>query len=333
MARGESEEAIRYLELALAEAPTDPYAINRLGALYRHLGETDQAIAYFKSGLEVNPTNTHILSELALTLHLCGNDAEAAHYFTAAEQNRNVGNITGLIEHLQAAVTPGVVIAGLAHEVNNLLEEIHLSLELIRAQLGAPEPEIARALANAGDIGDCALRIHHLLGHFNKRARRKKVSKDRVPVRQMIDFAFDLLAKRLKEAGIRKELRIERPEPPSLLCYQLEMEQLFLNLVANAADALIEAETEDPVIRARVRTVPEPPGLTIQIEDNGPGMPKAVVKRVFDFSFSTKANGRGVGLWLCQFAAETAGGHLSLDSELGKGTTFSLYLPMTEGER
>lgn len=333
MARGKLDEAIVCFDRILKEAPTDPYALNRLGATHRQRGCPAEAIHCFQGALKTNDCNTHVLSELALTHYQLGHEPQAAHYFKEAERYRNFGNqISGLVAHLATRTTPGVAVAGLAHEVNNVLDSMHMTLALAVSDLD--EPSIDRATINRrlGQIRDGADRIHRLVGHFGKLARKDIPQDDEVSIQQLVEFAFDLLGEKLRGKGISWDIRVSPEDLPHISCNQLELEQVFVNLVSNAYEALSTSVERKPHITVEIGPEEGGQGITVRFSDNGPGIPTDVASRVFEFYFSTKNTGTGVGLWLCQFAIERAGGSIELETSLDKGTTFIINLPM-QGER
>ena len=106
---------------------------------------------------------------------------------------------------------------------------------------------------------------------------------------------------------------------------RVELEQVFINLFANARDAL--TSTPEPRIIVGL-TQSSDKDITLTFSDNGEGISKENLKRVFDSLFTTKDEGTGLGLWLCYSVIEQQmNGSIKVESELGKGTTFILRLP------
>lgn len=120
---------------------------------------------------------------------------------------------------------------------------------------------------------------------------------------------------------------------PMIPCYIGEMNQVFLNILVNAAHAIGGANRDAGIIR--VKTTLENPFLRIDISDNGTGIPEAIRDRIFDPFFTTKEVGKGTGQGLAlAFATVTERHHgkLQVNSKEGEGTTFSLFLPLTQNE-
>ena len=124
------------------------------------------------------------------------------------------------------------------------------------------------------------------------------------------------------------------PDLPPVPCFPGELNQVILNLVVNAAHAIQEAkEKGDPDRQGRIRisTRKEGEEVVIRVEDNGTGIPEAIRQRIFEPFFTTKPIGKGTGQGLAiahSVIVDKHKGHLRLESELGKGTTFIIALPL-----
>ena len=111
---------------------------------------------------------------------------------------------------------------------------------------------------------------------------------------------------------------------PIVASDQAQLQQVFLNLISNAIDAIGK---EGRVLVTSLRAADD---ILVQVTDNGPGIPEDTRKRVFDPFFTTKQSGKGtgLGLWISYSIIEKMGGSLSLSSRVGTGTTFTVKLPI-----
>ena len=117
---------------------------------------------------------------------------------------------------------------------------------------------------------------------------------------------------------------------PSILCFPGQLNQVFLNLIVNAAHAIAEAKREGGG-KIYVSSSAENGVVTISVSDNGLGIPEHIRHRVFDPFFTTKAVGKGTGQGLAisrAIVVDAHGGTLSFETELGQGTTFTIRLPV-----
>jgi two-component system NtrC family sensor kinase len=134
----------------------------------------------------------------------------------------------------------------------------------------------------------------------------------------------------LMEPRFRNEIEVEREfgELPRMRCYAGQLNQVILNLLMNACDALGERGT------IRIRTRRRGEGVRLEFSDDGPGIPPESLSRIFDPFYTTKpvGAGTGLGLSLSHSIIERHGGRLAVDSEVGVGTTFAIDLPIVAPE-
>ena len=160
-----------------------------------------------------------------------------------------------------------------------------------------------------------------------------------------LDSTLLILKYRLKGNEHRPEIKVVKDygELPVIDCFPGQLNQVFMNLLANAIDIFDEAAEQSSfaemkdiaqVITVRTEVGTDPNGerktVTIRIGDNGKGMSEAVRARVFDHLYTTKGVGKGTGLGLAiaqQIVVEKHGGSLTVASELGQGTEFCIQLP------
>jgi PAS domain S-box-containing protein len=229
--------------------------------------------------------------------------------------------------HVCRLSTMGEVATGMAHELNQPLAAIsnYASGCGRRLRGGNAEPE---ELAQAMDrIGTQARRA----GEIIKRLRAL-VGKQ-APVRARVDLN-DLLAEvsafaefEIAKAGLRVELDLAEAAI-LVLVDRVQIEQVLLNLMRNALDALEEVPTERRRLALRART--ENGWALALVEDSGPGITPEVMARLFDPFFTTKINGMGMGLPISQTILDNHGGKLSVSSAVGAGTCFQVRLPLSQ---
>jgi signal transduction histidine kinase len=142
-----------------------------------------------------------------------------------------------------------------------------------------------------------------------------------VDLHEEIDRTLALMGPRLKN---RIEVERDYGDLPRVRCYAGQLNQVFLNLFINACDAIEERGT------IRITTRPNEGGVRIEVHDDGPGISEEVQNRIFDPFFTTKpiGVGTGLGLSLSHGIVDRHNGRLSVESELGRGTTFIIDLPL-----
>ena len=250
----------------------------------------------------------------------------------------------------------GGLAAGMAHEINNPLGAILHNVQNIRRRLSNELPKnIEQATAAGVDLAAINQYLHardipklldgiqqagtraakivtHMLS-FSRRSNRQMSPCD-LPalIEQALDIAsndFDLaLGFDFKGQAIIRQFDLQLGPVPGI---PNELEQVLLNLLKNAAQAIHQRKDPSEPGRITLRTKLNPPWAEIQVEDNGAGMPEHVRKRIFEPFFTTKEVGQGTGLGLCvsYFIITTNHkGQMEVHSTMGQGTCFTLRLPL-----
>jgi two-component system NtrC family sensor kinase len=223
--------------------------------------------------------------------------------------------------------TVGELAAGVAHEINNpvaiMVEEAGWIEDLLEEEdLKQAEnlSEFKRALNQIKTQGRRCKEITHKLLSFARKT--DSIIKD-VDVNELIEEVVSLSVQRAKYSKV--EIKTElNPEIPSLRLSQTELQQVFMNLINNAVDAM---EKEGGILN--ISTFKARDHIAIEFEDTGPGIPEANLQRLFDPFFTTKPVGKGTGLGLsiCYGIIQKLGGEIEVESEIGVGTSFHIRIP------
>lgn len=262
----------------------------------------------------------------------------------------------------------GNLIAGIAHEINNPLgflkgsiknseeyiQDLSSHLSLYQAHYPQPVPSIQDhaeeidleflnqdlpTLLNSMDAA--ADRIHSIsvsLRTFSRADTEYKVDAD---VHEGLDSTLLLLKYRLKADEHRPEIQVQKQygELPEVQCFPGQLNQVFMNILANAIDIFDEVAQQTtfahlkthPQVLTIYTVLVEPDWIEIRIKDNGRGMTEDVKAKIFEHLFTTKGVGKGTGLGLAiahQIVVEAHGGRLTVQSELGQGSEFCIQLPI-----
>ena len=251
----------------------------------------------------------------------------------------------------------GGLAAGMAHEINNPLGAILHNVQNIRRRLSPELPknleqaeqsgvpleainqylegrEIPKLLDGIQQAGGRAAKIVSHMLSFSRRSNREMAPCD-LPalIDQALEIAsndFDLtIGFDFKGQAITRQFDPQLGPVPGTAN---ELEQVLLNLLKNAAQAIHQRDTDSEPGRIILRTRLNPPWAEIQVEDNGVGMPESVRKRIFEPFFTTKEVGQGTGLGLSVsyfIITNNHKGQMEVQSSRGQGTCFTLRLPLT----
>ena len=232
--------------------------------------------------------------------------------------------------HATRVTTLGEVTASFAHELNQPLGAIvNNASACLRLLKGARQPldDVREAVA---DIVSDAERASAIIERV--RALAKRSGPEYVDVRP-IDVVVDVLAVAAAESAARSvAIRTDVPaDLPAVAGDRVQLEQVLLNLVVNAMDAMSSVKEPERRLEicGRLDTQGGRPSVTISVEDNGIGLPDEA-SRLFDPFYTTKPNGMGLGLAISRSIVEAHGGRLWVESK-GQGAVFSLCLPAARG--
>jgi two-component system NtrC family sensor kinase len=224
----------------------------------------------------------------------------------------------------------GKMAAGIAHEINNPLavigEKAGWIKDLLAMEDVSQSPNYQELAEAVGKIEYHVVRAktvtHRLLGF----ARRLQPVTGRVNVNAVLNESIEFLTNEARYRNI--EIRTNyAPDLPLIGSDSSQLQQVFLNILNNAIDVI----GKDGEIVINTKHLTNNQVISVEITDNGPGIPKDILTKIFDPFFTTKEVGQGTGLGLSisHSIVEKLGGRLLVASEAGRGTTFTIYLPVS----
>jgi signal transduction histidine kinase len=286
------------------------------------------------------PTRVLVLSEETMWALVTASHAVSLNLLRTLStrlrtDNRLIHEHRQQLRQAQKLETLGQLTGGIAHDFNNLLALATMDLEMI-AELASNHPGILKLAVEARDVLQNGAELTQRLLAF---ARRQRLETRTVDVNELVAGTGHLLRRSLSR-GIRlkTDLRAEgclaRADPAQL-------QTALLNLALNARDAMPDGGTLTIATgSACVTEADQHPGLSagtfavVTVTDSGCGMPSEVLERAFEPMFTTKeaGSGSGLGLSMVYGFAKQSGGHVSVRSEVARGTTVTLHLPAAEAE-
>ncbi|MEG3873962.1 MULTISPECIES: PAS domain-containing protein [unclassified Microcoleus] len=259
----------------------------------------------------------------------------------------------------------GQMVAGVAHEINNPISFIYGNIipaaqyardlvkliDLYQQYYPEPVPEIAQELAEvevdfiAGDfpkimasMQEGANRIKQIVLSLRNFSRLDETDRKVIDIHEGIESTLVILQHRFQSQPKHREIQVIKNygNLPKVECYPAQLNQVFMNLLVNAIDAVEESSANCTCKVNQIRIVTEVSSenqVCVRISDSGPGIHPEVQSRMFDPFFTTKPVGTGTGLGLSisyQIVKDTHGGKLECHSEVGRGTEFAIELPISQ---
>jgi signal transduction histidine kinase len=217
----------------------------------------------------------------------------------------------------------GTLLSGVAHELNNPLSNISTSAQILREELDRADPEFKKELIQQiEDQSDKARDIVRTLLEFS---RATEYHPRPVALKKLFEDTVVLIRGQIPTDV---SISLECPDELIVEVDKQKLQQVFLNLLKNGIDAV--GQSGKLWITARLLGLKESAEeLEIMIEDNGPGIPPETIKKIFDPFFSTKdvGHGSGLGLYIVHDIVARHGGRINVNSQMGQGTTFTIWLP------
>jgi two-component system, sporulation sensor kinase E len=235
--------------------------------------------------------------------------------------------------------------ASVAHEIGNPLNALHIHLQLMERELkklkagGSPKNARPRSqvLANEADTADIARKLEQYLGvargeinrldyiitQFLQAIRPAPVQIKPARLNEIIQRTLELLQPELDNRGLTVKTRFARQLPIAPLD-PTQIQQVLVNLIKNAMHAMTKGGT------LTLQTGEGADGVWFSVEDTGGGIPQEQINRIFEPFYTTKEKGSGLGLMIVQRIVRAHGGRIELESHVGRGSTFRVWLPLHE---
>lgn len=227
------------------------------------------------------------------------------------------------VQETSRLTTLGEIVAGVAHELNNPLTSVMGFAQLLMEQ--QPEGENRMELEIIFAEAQRATKVVRNLLTF---VRKRKAEKSWVDLASTVEQVLTLKSYDLRACNIEVETAFA-PDLPNVYVDEHQLEQVFLNIVTNAEQAMAEAHRGGHLLIQGRRDVGV---IRLSFEDNGPGIPARSLKTIFAPFFTTKGarQGTGLGLSICRSLVQEQGGRIWAESEAEKGATFHVEIPLRE---
>jgi PAS domain S-box-containing protein len=254
---------------------------------------------------------------------------------TTTDINENVQKEAQLIQASKLA-TLGTLASGMAHELTQPLNVIQVASDFFLKKINKGEAitnDVLKSLAE--EIGSHVDRASKVIKHMRDFARQSDLTRTRVNINEPINDVFKVMGQQLRVHQINVELDLD-PHLPYIMAEHNRLEQVFINLITNAMYAM-----DDKGLRwgdkkwnrlLKIRSYSADSQVIVTVSDTGKGIPKDIIDKIFEPFFTTRVVGQGTGLGMSisYRIVSDYGGTLKVESEVDKGTTFTLKFPSAE---
>jgi C4-dicarboxylate-specific signal transduction histidine kinase len=231
------------------------------------------------------------------------------------------------LAHALRISTVGVLASGLAHELNQPLTAIANGVEASAQYVRSGKVEPDRLLALLDDASSEALRAGDIVRHLRSFIQKGTPQPERADLSEIVRSVQRLMGREMQQQGVTLRLDL-REQPISIYADPIQIEQIILNLIQNAIDALPEEPDGCRVVDVRTRTVKGMAELSVR--DHGGGVPEESLERIFEPFFSTKSDGLGMGLAISRSLIEAHRGRIWAEhpNDGGPGTMVRFLVPL-----
>lgn len=230
------------------------------------------------------------------------------------------------LAHVSRLTTMGELVAGLAHELNQPLFAINNFAHASASMLDAPdEPNRSQLRTWIGMIQQAVTQASAIIKRVRNYVRQGTAERKPTNINEVVRAAFELIAFQARQHQVSVQWQLA-PDLPTLQGDPVQLEQVFVNLLRNACEAVATARASGGLVVVQTRL--EDNDIVVIVDDNGPGIPPEKRDEIFTAFKTTKAEGVGLGLPISRTLTEAHGGSLSADSSPQGGARFLVRLPL-----
>jgi two-component system sensor kinase FixL len=240
---------------------------------------------------------------------------------------RRLQEVQSELSHVSRLTEMGQMASALAHELNQPLTAVTNYIQAVSRLLAMENPNVGRAREVTASALGQVIRASDILRRLRDFMRKGESERRAENVAKLIEEASALALIGARERGVRVQLRVAA-DLPEALCDKVQVQQVVVNLVRNAMEAMEGSERRELSI---VASLDEDGAIAVAVADTGPGIAPEIAERLFQPFVTTKAQGMGVGLSICRSIVEAHGGRLAAAPDPAGGTVFSFSLPAASG--
>jgi signal transduction histidine kinase len=234
------------------------------------------------------------------------------------------------LAHMTRLTTMGELTASIAHEVNQPLAAVVTNANASLRWLGQPSPDLNEAREALRRIVRDGNRASDVIARIRSLLKKGETNRMWLDVNRVIQEMVELTHGEVLQRNVSLKTELSTDLPP-ITADRVQLQQVLLNLIINAAEAMSANKDRLRLLTIRSEQV-QPSAVRVSVKDTGVGIDPQHVERLFDAFYTTKPNGLGMGLSICRSIVEAHGGRLWATPNNGPGATFQFTLPAEDGE-
>jgi signal transduction histidine kinase len=244
------------------------------------------------------------------------------------EAERRNGDVQMQLAHANRIATMGQLAASLAHEVNQPIGAALMNAGTAQRWLAASPPKLDNARQSIDRIIGDGKRAADIVGRIRDLARKAPAHREALEINEAISEIMGLTRVAMLEHDVSVKVQLSEGLP-RILGDKVQLQQVILNLIMNAIEAMSEVSEGSRELQISTRRA-DSDGVLITVSDSGPGMPQASPEQLFEAFYTTKASGLGMGLSICRSIVEAHDGRLWVTRNEPRGAVFYMMLPIGE---
>jgi signal transduction histidine kinase len=242
-------------------------------------------------------------------------------------------NVRAELERLARVTTLAELAASIAHEINQPLAGLIASANAGLNWLAADPPNLTRAREALARVVRDGTRAGEVVSRIRSAVKQAPAVTQCLNLNAIVRDVLTLMGAELRQRGVEVALVLDRAVP-DVLGDRLQLQQVLLNVVKNAIDAMADVETRGGTLRIQsaASELATKPAVLLDVSDNGAGLGVADPETLFEPFHSTKPHGMGMGLWISRWIIERHQGRLTAQPNDGPGATIRILLPAADGD-
>lgn len=244
-------------------------------------------------------------------------------------------NMEFQLKNMESISALNTLAAGIAHEIKNPLTAIDLHIQIIKKAIKKKIVEASPEIIHFIEIIDEEQkRLTKIVNDFLTAARKRELNLSFEDINSYLQEIIKLIQPEIENNSI--ELVLEFNSIPKIFIDKDYLKQAFLNIFKNAIESMLqteEAKEKGKILKIKTFYDNAMDAVGVSIQDNGTGIEEEKIQKIFEPYYTTKENGTGLGLTIVYKIVKEHGGDIKVESEKNKGSTFTIYLPLSKGRK